>query len=96
MIVPLVFRILDLFEPFEPPSSFSPSFPCFSSFTSSSFACLSFRDVASQVPYTLSMDFVEESANFCKALAAAITEHEAAYGHFDVAHGHEWLLEKER
>lgn len=39
------------------------------------------------------MDFVEETANFCKALAEAITQREAAFGHFDVAHGHEWLLD---
>lgn len=45
-----------------------------------------------QVPYTPSMDFVEETANFCKALAEAITQREAAFGNFDVAHGHEWLL----
>lgn len=38
------------------------------------------------------MDFVEETANFCKALAEAITQREAAFGNFDVAHGHEWLL----
>eukprot|EP00438_Fugacium_kawagutii_P004237 Skav233301 [mRNA] locus=scaffold3742:81842:88644:- [translate_table: standard] len=42
-----------------------------------------------EVPYLLSMDFVEETANFCKALAEAITQREAAFGHFDVAHGHE-------
>lgn len=46
-----------------------------------------------KVPYLLSMDFVEETANFCKALAEAITQREAAFGHFDVAHGHEWLLD---
>lgn len=39
------------------------------------------------------MDFVEETANFCKALAEAITQREAAFGHFDLAHGHEWLLD---
>lgn len=44
-----------------------------------------------KVPYTLSMDFVEETGNFCKALAEAINQREAAFGHFDVAHGHEWL-----
>lgn len=45
-----------------------------------------------QVPYTLSTDFVEETKNFCEALAKAICEREEAYGQFDIAHGHEWLL----
>eukprot|EP00435_Cladocopium_sp_Y103_P017907 s648_g4.t1 len=49
-----------------------------------------------EVPYLLSMDFVEETANFCKALADAITQREAAFGHFDVAHGHEWLVARAR
>ena len=52
-----------------------------------------FRWAGVEVPYTLSMDFVEETANFCKALADAITQREAAFGHFDVAHGHEWPLD---
>eukprot|EP00437_Effrenium_voratum_P052099 CAMPEP_0181530190 /NCGR_PEP_ID=MMETSP1110-20121109/71451_1 /TAXON_ID=174948 /ORGANISM="Symbiodinium sp., Strain CCMP421" /LENGTH=332 /DNA_ID=CAMNT_0023661209 /DNA_START=83 /DNA_END=1077 /DNA_ORIENTATION=- len=42
------------------------------------------------------MDFVEETGHFCKALAAAVTGHEAAYGPFDVVHGHEWLVARTR
>ena len=42
------------------------------------------------------MDFVEETGHFCKALAAAVTGHEAAYGPFDVVHGHEWFLDGNR
>ncbi|CAE7360721.1 SBE2.2 [Symbiodinium sp. CCMP2592] len=49
-----------------------------------------------EVPYQLSMDFVEETGHFCKALAAAVTGHEAAYGPFDVVHGHEWLVARTR
>ncbi|CAJ1366225.1 unnamed protein product, partial [Effrenium voratum] len=49
-----------------------------------------------EVPYTLSADFVEETANFCKALAAAVSAREATYGRFDIAHGHEWLVWKVR
>ena len=54
---------------------------------------LCFFSAGVEVPYLLSMDFVEETANFCKALADAITQREAAFGHFDVAHGHEWCLD---
>lgn len=55
--------------------------------------CGVLRRACVEVPYLLSMDFVEETANFCKALADAITQREAAFGHFDVAHGHEWRLD---